>query len=131
MYKLTDTTTIIRLEDSASIPADPANTDYANYLEWSAEGNEPLPADPPREPTEEELRNEAMLTGAEYNGYQVSFTADDGNGMLQVKAAFEMGLTGTVIHFDNGTKMPIVAADFPAFAAWFVVERNKFFVGEP
>jgi hypothetical protein len=27
------------------IPFDPANTDYAEYLEWLAEGNEPLPAD--------------------------------------------------------------------------------------
>jgi len=28
-----------------SIPFDPANTDYQEYLEWVAEGNEPLPAD--------------------------------------------------------------------------------------
>jgi len=75
-------------------------------------------------------RAEQMLTGADYNSNPVSFTADDGNGLLQVKAAFEMGLTETVIHFANGTKMPITAEDFPAFAAWFVVERNKFFAGE-
>ena len=28
-----------------AIPLDPANTDYQEYLEWVAEGNEPLPAD--------------------------------------------------------------------------------------
>jgi hypothetical protein len=37
---------IKRLADNAFIPFDPANTDYQEYLEWLAEGNEPLPADP-------------------------------------------------------------------------------------
>lgn len=33
--------------DGWQIPFDPANTDYAEYLKWLAEGNEPLPADEP------------------------------------------------------------------------------------
>ena len=45
MYQLTQTNSIIRLADNALIPNDPANRDYAKYLDWIALGNTPQPAD--------------------------------------------------------------------------------------
>lgn len=92
------------------------------------------------EPTEEELaealnikkeieRKQRMLEGLDYKGYIISLTKDDGDGLVQVKNGFALGLTNTVIHFENGTKMPITADVFQEFASWFVNERNKFFGG--
>ena len=52
MYKLsplgwdeTQSTSVIRLSDNATIPFDPSNTDYQEYLKWVVDGNTPLPAD--------------------------------------------------------------------------------------
>jgi len=49
MYKLYKTPLgnefVICTIDGASIPFDPANTDYQAYLKWVSEGNTPEPAE--------------------------------------------------------------------------------------
>ena len=71
IYKLTSEkygAQVQRLADNAFIPFDPANTDYAAYLEWVEEGNMPDPAPEP-EPvpalTTEQKLEAAGLTVAE------------------------------------------------------------------
>ena len=49
MYKLTNSSSIIRIEDNASIPMDESNRDYQAYLEWK-QSNIPFPADPEPKP---------------------------------------------------------------------------------
>lgn len=46
-YRLTNGNIILRIEDNAFIPPDPANTDYQAYLAWLEEGNTPEPAPEP------------------------------------------------------------------------------------
>jgi hypothetical protein len=46
-YHLTATDVIIRTEDGASIPNDPANRDRVEYEEWLADGGVPDPYVPP------------------------------------------------------------------------------------
>jgi hypothetical protein len=52
-YQLTTGTSIIRLSDGATIPNDPGNRDYRDYLDWLEAGNtpEPAPAPPPPPPS--------------------------------------------------------------------------------
>ncbi|MBM3273378.1 DUF4376 domain-containing protein [Candidatus Kaiserbacteria bacterium] len=80
MYKLTQSTSIIRLSDNASIPNDPANVDFQEYLLWLSEGNTPEPVDPPT-PEEkradiERQRDAALVAGFTWKGhkYQVDQT---------------------------------------------------------
>ena len=51
-YQLTTGDTILRTADNAFIPPDPANTDYAAYLDWVDAGNTPEPAPAPPAPVE-------------------------------------------------------------------------------
>jgi hypothetical protein len=51
MYQLTQGDTILRLEDNAYIPLDPANRDFALFTAWLKAGNTPEPAPAPPPPT--------------------------------------------------------------------------------
>lgn len=85
-------------------------------------------------------RDEAMMQGFNHNGEQISVTKDDGDGMMQVEATFKRlrdAITNgklppeteikTVIHFKNGTKLPITETEFESFSLLFIIERGKFF----
>lgn len=47
MYQLTKSAFVVRVSDGALIPADPSNTDHADYLKWLDAGNTPQPVDAP------------------------------------------------------------------------------------
>ena len=41
-YKIINSNQLVRIADTAYIPADTGNTDYQQYLEWIDAGNEPI-----------------------------------------------------------------------------------------
>lgn len=49
VYQLALEGGVIRLEDAAWIPPDPAHPDYRRFMDWVAAGNQPLPPDPPQD----------------------------------------------------------------------------------
>lgn len=80
MYKLTASTSILRITDGASIPADPANSDYAAYLSWAAEGNAPDPYIPP--PVNLSAKEDALWQAA--NAYTYSYISGLAVGLLAI-----------------------------------------------
>jgi hypothetical protein len=76
-------------------------------------------------------RDDLKRGGSEYanTGVVVPFESADALALMQVKTAFELGADYTVIRLSNGQRLPMNAADFPAFAGWFVRQRNRFYQG--
>ena len=111
------------------------NCEFIN--QWTAEGNEPE-----AEFTDEEILLQEELkassdrknlgidyTNLENEVYIVSLTNDDANGLIQVRTAFEMGITETNFYFENGTVVPLKSIDDLLHLGQFIsIERNKFFL---
>lgn len=93
---------------------------------------------PSEESIQEELEAQSIYDrkylGIDYTNledkiYKVSLTNDDANGLIQVKTAFEFGVTETNFYFENGTIVPLKSIDDLFHLGQFIaIERNKFFL---
>ena len=84
-YKLTTRGSVLRLSDNASIPPDPANTDYAEYLAWVEAGGVPDPVDPP-DPRDAILAQIAALEALETKRRIAEAMPDDAGGTAAGRA---------------------------------------------
>ena len=125
------------LNGTMYVPMASGNSEYELIKQWIAEGNEPE-----AEFTEEEIllqeelkaSSDRKYLGIDYTNledevYKVSLTNNDANGLIQVRTAFEMGITETNFYFENGTVVSLKSIDDLLHLGQFVsIERNKFFL---
>lgn len=83
-YQLTATdAAVIRTADGAFIPNDPANRDYAEYLQWLEAGGVPDPYVPPPTPEPPPPEPDAVSVQMKYRAKTVTqAVADPGNGFI-------------------------------------------------
>jgi hypothetical protein len=76
----------------------------------------------------ERMKKEGAIYILNDVNYKISLTSDDAVGLMQIKTAFDLGVTNTVLHCANGTKVPLTPPDLMPLAQWFTQKRNQFFV---
>jgi hypothetical protein len=94
MYKIINEAQILRVEDGALIPTDPANGDYQQYLEWLAAGGEPEPPDAPSKESRISILQEAYERDlAKLNNAWLSALIADGVGEVERQAVIKQQMT--------------------------------------
>lgn len=97
-------------EDGAIIPLDPANTDYAQYLEWVAQGNTP-DAPPPPDPR---LALKAAATAKRWGVETGAITLPNGVRVGTGKADQDR-ITSVIA---NAALAGVTSVDFKAQSGW-------------
>lgn len=69
-----NSTSVVRDEDGATIPADPTNSDFQHYQDWLKAGNTPNPATAPPAPVPscQLWQLQAVLTPAQWSAVQTA-----------------------------------------------------------
>lgn len=126
MYKLTNTTSIVRIEDNAIIPADLNNADFQEYQNWISKGNTPLPKDPDPAP-------DPKIVGVDFEGIMCSATMEDQNGLIAVLVAYQVAganFAPTRFSFSNNNELVITKDNIQSFMAVWMPFRQSFFLAE-
>ena len=83
-------------------------------------------------PDTEKMNALKKLEGVEYTlndiVYKIPLSKEAQDGVTAITLAFmNNAVPETAVVFDNGTRMPITAAEWMPFATWFAIERSKLF----
>lgn len=104
LYRLSQFNFITRTTDNASIPIDPRNKDYNDYLNWVNQGNQPDPA-----PLDEYINTRIAYINESYNkAIQNNVIFTNSAGTFEYQADFDSQniLTTTISGLSGANNVP-------------------------